>query len=216
MKNTGREIYDLRINYSKARLNKEDVLHNPVEQFNKWFSEALKSEVHEANSMTLSTARKDGFPSSRIVLLKKMHQDGFVFFTNYHSDKAQDISNNPAVSLVFLWHELERQVRIEGYAEKIPEQESDDYFLTRPRESRLGAWASPQSQIIENRDILEQKAQEIQAKFEGKEVTRPGFWGGYVVKPLMIEFWQGRPGRLHDRIRYTWEDKNWIIHLLAP
>ncbi|MCF8331106.1 MAG: pyridoxamine 5'-phosphate oxidase [Bacteroidales bacterium] len=216
MKNTDREIYDLRINYSKASLNVEDVSDGPVEQFNTWFAEALKSKVYEPNAMALSTVRKDGVPSSRIVLLKKMRMDGFVFFTNYNSDKALDISQNPAVSLVFLWHELERQIRVEGYAEKIPDQESDDYFLSRPRESRLGAWASPQSEIIEGRNVLEQKAHKIHQKFEGKEVTRPDFWGGYVVKPQMIEFWQGRPGRLHDRIRYVWKNKEWIINRLAP
>ncbi|MFO8087651.1 MAG: pyridoxamine 5'-phosphate oxidase [Bacteroidales bacterium] len=209
-------LFDLRVNYTKARLNKENVHPNPVTQFQQWFDAALESKVNEANAMTLSTIKGEGIAASRVVLLKKIRSDGFVFFTNYDSDKARELDQNPGCSLVFLWHELERQVRIEGYASKISAEESDEYFLSRPRESRLGAWASPQSREIQDRIILEQKAEELQKNFEGKTVPRPSFWGGYIARPTMVEFWQGRPGRLHDRIRYTRKENQWRISRLAP
>lgn len=216
MNNKDRQLYDLRNNYSKARLNKQDVLAEPLMQFDKWFEEALDSKVYEVNAMTLSTIQANGVPASRIVLLKKMRKDGFVFFTNYRSDKARQLEQNPFCSLVFLWHELERQVRVEGVAEKISDGESDEYFLSRPRESQLGAWASPQSAQIRNRRELEEKATAVEKQFQNKDIERPEFWGGYVVKPQMVEFWQGRPGRLHDRIRYSLHENQWKISRLAP
>lgn len=209
-------LYDLRINYSKASLNKTDVQSAPVDQFQQWFDEALNSQVYEPNAMVLSTVNEMGQPAARVVLLKDIRENGFVFFTNYNSDKARELEANPACSLVFLWHELERQIRIEGEAYKIDSHESDAYFAGRPYESRIGAWTSPQSKEIESREELEHLAKKTKEKFKGKEVTRPEFWGGYIVIPRMMEFWQGRPGRLHDRIRYVWESNRWKVIRLAP
>ena len=214
--NQEQNLYDLRVNYSKASLNKSDVKPEPVDQFQKWFDEALNSQVHEPNAMILGTINNASKPAGRVVLLKKIHKEGFVFFTNYNSDKAHELDSHPGCSLVFLWHELERQVRIEGEAQKIDEHESDEYFMSRPRKNRIGAWTSPQSKKIENRDVLEHLAKETEEKFKGKEVYRPAYWGGYVVIPRMVEFWQGRPGRLHDRIRYVKEQNQWKVIRLAP
>lgn len=209
-------LNNLRINYTKASLNKSDVLSDPVDQFQKWFDEALNSQVYEPNAMVLSTVKELNQPASRVVLLKKIQNDGFVFFTNYASDKAAELEANSGCSLVFLWHELERQVRIEGNARKIDSFESDTYFESRPYESQLGAWASPQSKEIESREELEHLADKTREKFKGKRVSRPDFWGGYIVVPRIVEFWQGRPGRLHDRIRYVWKNNHWKIIRLAP
>ncbi len=210
------QLYNIRVNYSKARLSKADVKQNPLEQFREWFDQALICKVSELNAMTLSTVNTKGKPSSRIVLLKKVDDKGFKFFTNYQSDKARELDKNPFCSLVFFWPELERQVRVQGEAVKVNESTSDDYFASRPRDSKLGAWASPQSSEIANRKELEDNAFEVYKRFKDKEVSRPPFWGGYLVKPQMVEFWQGRPGRLHDRIQYRKTEGKWKIVRLAP
>lgn len=210
-------IAAIRKEYKQHTLNESDVAANPLAQFNTWWQEATKSEIDEVNAMTLATASADGLPSARIVLLKGYDQNGFVFFTNYNSFKGQQLEENPRACLVFFWKELERQVRITGLIHKVSTEESDTYFHSRPESSRIGAWASPQSQVIENRIQLEEKEKELTATFEGKEIPRPLHWGGYRVQPLIMEFWQGRPSRLHDRIQYTMDDAGgWKIERLAP
>lgn len=197
-------------------LNESDVAASPIRQFDTWWAEAVKSEIDEINAMTLATATNEGLPDARIVLLKGYDEHGFVFFTNYHSNKGQQMEVNPRACLVFFWKELERQVRITGLIEKVSEAESNEYFHSRPHSSRIGAWASPQSQVIESRSILEHKEKELSQTFEGKEIPRPLHWGGYRLKPFSMEFWQGRPSRLHDRIHYTLEENGWKIERLAP
>lgn len=211
-------IENLRRDYSSAALDITDVASNPFEQFGKWFKEALSSEVLEPNAMTLSTADKNGKPSARIVLLKGFDKDGFVFYTNYGSAKAAELLENPQAALTFLWLELQRQVRIDGTVEKVSCQESEKYFQSRPKGSQIGAYASPQSQVIEDRTILEKNVEELTAKYQDVDVLPlPDNWGGYRVKPTLIEFWQGRPSRLHDRMVYQrQENDNWKIERLAP
>lgn len=210
------EIADIRKDYKLRTLNEEDVTANPVEQFTRWWSEAVYSEIEEVNAMTLATCTKDGLPHARIVLLKSYDENGFVFFTNYNSHKGQQLAENPKAALVFFWKELERQVRIEGVVEKITAKDSDVYFFSRPAGSKIGAWASPQSSVIANRDVIELSAKKYNAEFK-EEVPRPPHWGGYVVKPVKIEFWQGRSSRLHDRILYTKQTTGeWKIERLAP
>jgi pyridoxamine 5'-phosphate oxidase len=206
----------LRKNYSMMALNEADLEANAFVQFEKWMVDAANAEVNEPNAMVLSTVSNQQ-PHSRVVLLRDVNKHGFSFYTNYNSDKGRDIEFNKNVALNFFWVELERQVRIEGEAEKISLLESADYYKSRPRESQISAWASPQSQVITSREVLENywKAEEEKWKNE-VEITRPPFWGGYVVKPSLIEFWQGRSGRLHDRIRYTWKNNEWLIERLAP
>lgn len=212
-----KNIADIRRDYSHKSLSEKDVDVNAIKQFKKWWDEAASSSIDEVNAMTLATASVDGLPSARIVLLKEVNDKGFVFFTNYESYKAQQLAENPKACLVFFWKELERQVRITGLIEKISGKQSDDYFQTRPESSRIGAWASPQSRVIENRDWLDEKFNELVNKMEGTPIARPPHWGGYVVKPVVIEFWQGRPSRLHDRIQYTLEENGeWKIERLAP
>ena len=211
-----KEIADIRYDYQLQSLNREDVAANPFDQFDKWWNDAVNSEIYEVNAMTLATATKDGKPSARIVLLKDYDEKGFVFFTNYNSHKGSELAENPFAALVFFWKELERQVRIEGSIEKVSSQESDDYFYSRPTGSRIGAWASPQSTVIENRNLLEENVKIFSEKF-GEEIPRPTHWGGYRVIPNVIEFWQGRSSRMHDRICYRKElDGNWVIERLAP
>lgn len=210
------DIFDLRRDFTLKTLDEHDVLPNALEQFEVWFNEALEAEALEPNAMSLATASPDGRPSSRIVLLKQIKSDGLVFFTNYDSDKARQIGFNKYCALNFVWHELERQVRIEGIVEKISPQESDCYFEARPLKSKLGAWASPQSGVIPNRQYLEHLVAAFEAKFANQPIERPENWGGYIVKPYLVEFWQGRSNRLHDRIRYRLEDKEWCIERLAP
>lgn len=210
-------IAEIRKVYSLQSLSEKDVAANPIEQFKHWWTQALESNIDEPNAMTLATCSTSGKPSARIVLLKEIKETGFVFFTNYLSRKGKEIESNPFVSLLFFWKELERQVRIEGEIKKISKQESNNYFSKRPIESRIGAWSSPQSEVIKNRDILEKKASDYKHKFGSKNIPRPPHWGGYIVNPESMEFWQGRPGRLHDRLRYTiGQSATWVIERLAP
>lgn len=212
-----RDIADMRMNYSKGYLTEDSVVSNPIEQFKEWFDTALKSKVIEPNAMIIATVGNDNIPSARTVLLKEIDPEGFLFYTNYTSDKANDISENANVSLVFLWKEIERQVRITGTAEKLSTDRSEQYFHKRPKDSQVGAWVSPQSTVIESRDVLEERKKEIETKYLNDDrLPLPDFWGGYIVKPTVIEFWQGRPSRLHDRLRYKLEDGEWKIERLAP
>lgn len=212
------KIADLRQDYLLKSLDVSDVNANPFLQFEKWFNEALKSEILEPNAMTLATVSSEGKPSARVVLLKGLETEGFVFYTNYDSKKGQDMDQNPYVALCFNWLDLQRQVRIEGIVSKVSDEISTEYFNSRPKSSRIGAWSSPQSQIVGNRAFLEEKYKELSQKYENTEgVPRPKFWGGYIVKPTMIEFWQGRSSRLHDRIVYEkTEGGAWKIERLAP
>jgi pyridoxamine 5'-phosphate oxidase len=209
-------IADIRKDYKLRSLSELDVAANPIDQFTSWWNEAIASNIDEVNAMTLATADANGRPSARIVLLKGMSENGFEFFTNYESSKGKEMDANNKVALVFFWKELERQIRIEGTVSKLSAAASDKYFLSRPRESRIGAWSSPQSSIIKTRELLDENVFQTKARFDGKEITRPPFWGGYIVKPDCIEFWQGRSSRLHDRITYFLENDIWSIKRLAP
>ena len=209
------QIAALRKDYRHSELLESDVDADPIMLFHKWFKQAIEAEITEPNAMCLSTV-DNGKPESRIVLLKGIEHHGFVFYTNYKSHKGQQIENNPNVHLNFAWLELERQIRISGTAHKISEAESDLYFASRPFESRVGAIVSAQSQVIESREALEKSMSEALAKFEGSNPPRPEHWGGYAVIPDSIEFWQGRTGRLHDRLLYTKEDQAWKISRLCP
>lgn len=210
-------IADIRRDYSLKTLLETEVADNPFLQFGDWWQQAIESEIDEVNAMTLATASLEGVPSARIVLLKAYDEKGFVFFTNYESAKGQELAENPKASLLFFWKELERQVRITGLVEKVSTAENDEYFLSRPTGSQVGAWASPQSHVIENRSWLENRVKELDVKFKTEPLTRPAHWGGYRVKPVIIEFWQGRSSRLHDRIQYTLQDNGgWKIERLAP
>jgi|ERR1019366_4738266 pyridoxamine 5'-phosphate oxidase len=216
MKDLRLYINSLRHDFSKQKLNESDVNDNPILQFEKWFKEAVDTHVNEPNAMSVSTATIDGKPSSRILLLRNFNEDGFVFYTNYTSRKGSEIVDNPHCALLFFWPELERQVRIEGTLQKQTAAESDIYFNTRPRGSKLGAWTSEQSKIIPSRDVLEQKYEKLSKKYADDNIPRPSYWGGFLLKPVSIEFWQGRPSRLHDRILYTLENNSWVINRLAP
>jgi pyridoxamine 5'-phosphate oxidase len=210
-------IADIRKEYSSRQLSESDAAINPIQQFEKWWDEAIASEIDEVNAMTLATASSDGFPSARIVLLKGFDESGFIFFTNYKSFKGTQLDENPKACLVLFWKELERQIRITGIVQKASSGASDAYFQSRPLASQLGAWASPQSQVIENRDWLEEKYSALSKEVNKKHLQRPAHWGGYIVKPVIVEFWQGRPSRLHDRIQYSLEENgNWKIERLAP
>ena len=212
------ELQNMRQDYSAASLSEDTTKGDPIKQFEKWFNEAVEAQEHEPNAMTLATATYDGRPSARIVLLKGFDPSGFVFYTNYLSRKGKEITKNPLGALTFFWGSLERQVRIEGTIEKLSKEDSEKYFKLRPRNSQLGAVASPQSQEIANRDVVEKKWEELVEEYgEDKEIPKPSFWGGYVLKPRYVEFWQGRSSRLHDRIVYKKIDnKNWKKVRLAP
>jgi pyridoxamine 5'-phosphate oxidase len=207
----------LRKEYTRAGLRESDADPDPIEQFRRWFDETLAADLHEPNAMTLAAAAPDGRPSARIVLLKGFDERGFVFYTNYEGRKGWELETNPYAALVFYWGELERQVRIEGRVSRVSEEESDAYFAGRPRGSQLGAWVSEQSRPVRDRGSLEERLRELEAEYEGREVPRPPFWGGYRVEPEIIEFWQGRENRLHDRLRYRRsESGGWERERLQP
>lgn len=207
----------IRKEYTQKALVESEMESDPIRQFNIWWQDAIEAKIIEVNAMTLATASADGMPSARTVLMKGFSEKGFNFFTNYNSFKGQQLSENPKASLLFFWKELERQVRITGIVEKLSSEESNAYFQSRPRASQVGAVASPQSQVIQSRQWLDEKYKEVDKQFENTTIQKPSHWGGYIVRPVIIEFWQGRPGRLHDRILYTLlEDANWKIERLAP
>ncbi len=212
------DLSNYRKNYDKNELLETTIPEDPINLFNKWFFEIEAfGGADEINAMTISTIGLDGFPKSRVVLLKKFYEEGFIFYTNYDSEKGKAIATNPKVCLSFFWQAMERQVIIKGIAEKTIPIISDNYFASRPNGSKLGALVSNQSEVIPNRDFLEKKLLNLESSFEGKEIPRPDFWGGYLVRPQNVEFWQGRPNRLHDRIRYKiQEDYSWKIERLSP
>ena len=212
------DVANLRREYLRAALTESDVEPDPLRQFERWLSDAVRAELPEPTAMTLATADARGHPSARIVLLKRVDADGFVFFTNYESRKGGELAARPEAALLFYWVELERQVRVEGTVGKVAAADSDAYFATRPVDSRIGAWASPQSRIISGRTWLEREFSAARERFaaEREEVPRPPYWGGYRLDPMSLEFWQGRSSRLHDRIRYRREDAHWRIERLAP
>lgn len=209
-------IPDLRKEYTQRGLDESDLMADPIEQFRRWFNEAAIIGLIEPNAMTLATVRADGRPSARVVLMKEFDANGFVFYCNYESPKGTDLVLNSAAALLFYWPELERQVRIEGTAERVSPAESDTYFAQRPAGSRMSAWASPQSQVIAGRAELEARIAAAAVRFGGESIPRPPFWGGYRVRPHSLEFWQGRISRLHDRLRYRLVGEIWLIERLAP
>ncbi len=213
-----KDLSNHRENYQKDDLLEENTPENPIELFRDWFIVADQDDnVHEANAMNIATYGLDGFPKNRMVLLKKFTWEGFIFYTNYYSEKGLAIAEHPKVCLSFFWSGLEQQIIIKGAAEKLIENLSDGYFETRPEGSKLGAWASHQSEVINSRQSLDDQLKIYEEKFQGKEVPRPNYWGGFIVKPMSIEFWQGRPNRMHDRIRYTLQkDYIWKKERLAP
>lgn len=209
-------LRDIRTNYQKSELSAQTINKNPFDQLLIWLNEAIANQLPEPTAMVLSTIDLSGNPESRVVLLKELNTEGLIFFTNYQSKKGQQLSQNPNVSVVFFWSETERQVRIKGYVEKIPEKDSFDYFLSRPRDSQIGAWASPQSQVIQSRENLENSFAQYQTYFQNHQLEKPPHWGGFCIHPEYFEFWQGRSNRLHDRIEFKKQNKNWIIRRLAP
>ena len=210
-------IAERRKDYSLFNLREDDVDPDAIRQFERWFDEATKAGVPEPDAMTLATATPDGRPSARIVLLRGLDDRGFGFFTNYDSRKGRELDANPYAALVFFWHALERQVRVEGRVQRLSADESDHYFQSRPASSRIGAWASPQSEVITSRELLENRCQKLEKDFENGAIPRPTNWGGFRLVPETIEFWQGRPSRLHDRLRYTRHAQSkWLIERLAP
>lgn len=211
-----KQLSELRRNYTLKELSRRSVSKDPFEQFSRWFNEAMQSDIKDVNAMTIATAGKSGIPSARTVLLKGFDKEGFVFYTNYESSKGKDLSENPYAALLFYWKELERQIRITGKVKKISAEESAGYFNERPLESRLGAWASRQSEMLPDRKTLDKQFEYYKELFTGKEVTLPPYWGGYIVIPERIEYWQGRENRLHDRICYIKKENNWQIVRLAP
>jgi pyridoxamine 5'-phosphate oxidase len=208
-------IADIRKDYTLKSLSEEDVANNPFDQFTIWWNEAIGSNIDEVNAMTLATVSRDLKPTARIVLLKDYNTSGLSFFTNYNSQKGEDLQQNPNATVCFFWKELQRQIRIEGIVEKVSNEMNDEYFNSRPEGSKLGAWASPQSKVIESRDILVDNEAKFKEQF-GNEIHRPPHWGGYRLVPNYFEFWQGRSNRLHDRICYRLVDKSWKIERLAP
>jgi pyridoxamine 5'-phosphate oxidase len=213
----GRTVAALRQEYALSSLSEGDADADPIVQFTRWFEQAIAADIHEPNAMTVATATRDAIPSARITLLKGFDTRGFVFYTNYEGQKGRELAENPVAALVFHWMELHRQVRIAGAVEKVSTEESDAYFQSRPRGSRLGAWASHQSTVIEGREVLEARLAELTAQFGEGDIPLPPYWGGFRVIPASMEFWQGRPSRLHDRLRYTRQsDNSWRIERLSP
>lgn len=211
------ELFSYRKSYEKGILSKETVDQNPMQQFRSWFYEVRDSGgVDEVNAMTVSTIGLDGYPKGRVVLLKKYDEHGFYFYTSYNSEKGKSIDKNNKVSLSFFWPNMERQVIIKGIVEKTSDADSTNYFHSRPKGSQLGTLVSLQSTVLESREVLEKELMELEKEYENQEVPKPAYWGGYLIRPLEIEFWQGRPNRLHDRIRYTLIDEDWLIERLAP
>ena len=211
------DLASIRNDYQRKSLSRQNVSTNPLDQFEQWFEEATEAEINEPTAMNLSTVNGKGRPTARIVLLKGINDNAFQFYTNYDSQKANDLAQNPYAALTFFWPELERQIRIEGKVEKSSSATSENYFSSRPRDSKIGAWASPQSQVIESRSILEENVKNLTEKYSGAEVPKPSHWGGYQLAPDKLEFWQGRPSRLHDRIVYILnENGQWTIERLAP
>ncbi|WP_417329659.1 pyridoxamine 5'-phosphate oxidase [Halomonas cupida] len=211
-----RDIADIRRDYEGGSLDESRVPADPLTMFDEWFALARDTDPDDANAMTLATVDSQGFPHARVVLLKGFDQRGMVFFTNYNSHKGSELANVPQAALTFWWPQLARQVRIEGSVEQVSEAESDEYFASRPRGSQLGAWIATQSVVIPDRNWIEERQQRFEQAYEGQEIPRPVHWGGYRVKPEMIEFWQGQPSRLHDRVRYQLRDRNWEVVRLAP
>lgn len=211
------EIATIRKDYKLKSLIEEEIQSNPLDQFKIWWEEAINSNIEEVNAMTLATADINGKPSARIVLLKDFTEKGFIFYTNYNSNKGQELNNNAQAALVFFWAALERQVRIEGKVLKVETKVSNSYFKSRPKASQISTWASPQSKVIPNREWLNKQEEQFINRYTQIEVPRPSYWGGYIVNPIRIEFWQGRPNRLHDRIQYTLQkNKTWKVERLAP
>ncbi len=211
------DLSDYRKSYEYSELTRAQSEANPFDQFKKWFEEVENTDgVDEVNAMTISTIGLDGFPKSRVVLLKSYDQDGFLFYTNYDSEKGKALAANPNICISFFWPNLERQVIIKGTAERVSEETSSQYFQSRPEGSRLGAWVSPQSEIIPNREFLEKRQQEFEAEFKDQQIPKPPHWGGYRVIPVSFEFWQGRPNRLHDRLLYSISQTGWECNRLAP
>ena len=211
-----KKLFEFREEYKKGELSEPEMKANPMIQFQQWLETAIDSEIPEPNAMTLATSSPKGVPSARVVLLKEINPDGFVFFTNYLSRKGRELLENPFAALVFDWHVMERQVRVEGRVQKLSIEDSDAYFNERPREARIGAWTSPQSKILKNREELDELQASFEEKFDGHEIPRPSQWGGFIVLPTTVEFWQGRPNRLHDRLVYHKTEEGWTLHRLAP
>lgn len=209
-------ISDLRKDYRQQSLSETEVDPNPLQQFQTWFKQAIEAEILEPNAMTLATLSREGKPAARIVLLKEVDDRGFTFFTNYKSRKGEELAHSPWAALVFWWAELERQVRIEGSVSQVSAADSDRYFSSRPWGSRLGAWASEQSKVIAGREVLEQNLRALEQEYRDQEVPRPPHWGGYRLSPTLIEFWQGRPNRLHDRLCYRLQSDQWKLERLSP
>lgn len=209
-------LYQMRQEYAAGSLNEAEMPQSPLKAFKEWLKYAIDSGLSEPNAMTVATATTDGKPSARVVLLKEVNDNGFVFFTNYLSRKGRELIVNPETAIVFDWHDIERQVRVEGRAEKLSAEESEAYFNERPEDAKIGAWASPQSKIVKDREELEKLQEEIEEQFDNIPIHRPSHWGGYLIKPSVIEFWQGRPSRMHDRIVYYKTEDGWTKHRLAP
>jgi len=209
-------LRDIRTNYQKSELTEDSINFNPFDQLNTWLNDAISQKIYDPTAMVLSTIDSNGYPESRVVLLKELSNEGLVFFTNYNSKKSRQINENKHVSVVFFWAETERQVRIKGTVDMISEAESLTYFLSRPIDSQLGAWSSPQSEIIESRQVLDDNYARYKQYFETHPMTKPPHWGGFLIRPDYFEFWQGRSNRLHDRIEFTKLEDAWKIHRLAP